>query len=559
MSNARYATIDSVFAMEQIPPFSMPMYRERVPGCVRPWIYVVQAFCFQLSGGVYLGAMNNMIGSEGWMREDVLMCLYATLIGMAIYFPLLFRMKFRFTNRLLLMLSAAVIIACNLLVLLPLPLPVIWLICVICGMAKIQGTFECMSNIQLWMTPKRDFAVFFPILHIILLTSIEGAAFFSAWCAYLSAWSLMHYVTAGTMLFVLLVQWLLCRPFHAMPQIVPLKGIDWMSVILWVALCLQVTYVLNYGDWQDWWNSPCIRLLCGTSLLTLAVCLQRMWFHPQPLFEPAMWSYRYVVPIIVLVSIVEALFSCERVLEMVYYEEVMHYADRIYEGLSLWSLPGIWSGCLFALLWLKVFRWNAYKLMALGLFVFAAYAAGFYFLVDAGLDIGALALPLACRGFAYAVMSITLMWCLHEVMSFQHFFQALSVFNILHMFVGGLIGAALQAHGLNYYVADGLARYAQSLDAVACSRESVRLSVAMPELIERLLAQSVKVLYGWTLYATLFFALLLLLWDIPMVRHNVKRIQTWPRVGAQVLRAFQRGRRLHRLRRMRALGGVWRR
>ena len=36
---------------------------------------------------------------------------------------------------------------------------------------------------------------------------------------------------------------------------------------------------------------------------------------------------------------------------------------------------------------------------------------------------------------------------------------ALSIFNILHMFVGGLVGAALHARGLNYYVADGFARY----------------------------------------------------------------------------------------------------
>lgn len=35
------------------------------------------------------------------------------------------------------------------------------------------------------------------------------------------------------------------------------------------------------------------------------------------------------------------------------------------------------------------------------------------------------------------------------------FFQALSVFNVLHMLLGGLIGAALHALGLKYYVADG--------------------------------------------------------------------------------------------------------
>lgn len=531
--------------------FSMPMFRDFVPEGLRPWIYVLQAFCFQFSGGVYLGSMNNMIGERAWMREDVLMCLYANLIGMAIYFPVLFRMKFHFTNRFLLICSALTIIACNLLVLLPLPKPIIWGLCVVCGMAKIQGTFENMSNIQLWMTPTRDMGVFFPILHIILLTSIEVSAFLAALFAFEHHWMLMHWFVCGLMLFVIFVQTLLTRPFHAMPKIIPLKGIDWFGALLWMVFCLQLTYMLNYGDWLDWWHSPTIRLLCGTSLITLAVCLQRMLYHPQPYYEPAMWTYRHVVPIIVLIGIVEMLFSCEHVLEMVYYEEVMHYADHTYEALNQWSLPGIWAGCLFSVWWLKVRQWNVYKLIAIGLTAFSLYAAGFYFRMDASLNIEALRLPIVCRGFSYSILCIAFMWALHAMLSFRHFFQALSVFNMIHMFVGGSAGAALHAHGLGYYVADGFARYSHALDAVRLSARGVQIGPYMEHFVENILAQSVKILFGWTLYAGIFFALLMLLWDIPMVRHRVKRMQTWPSVGFQVLSRFRRQQRLKKLRQMR--------
>ena len=113
-------------------------------------------------------------------------------------------------------------------------------------------------------------------------------------------------------------------------------------------------------------------------------------------------------------------------------------------------------------------RWNAYKLIAVGLAVFSLYAAGFYFLADSSQGSEALRLPLAFRGFSYAVLSIALMWCLHEIMSFQHFFQALSIFNILHMFVGGLVGAALHARGLNYYVGEGFARYSAGSATCSC-------------------------------------------------------------------------------------------
>lgn len=183
-----------------------------------------------------------------------------------------------------------------------------------------------------------------------------------------------------------------------------------------------------------------------------------MWYHPQPYFEPAMWGYRHVVPVILLVGVVEALFSCEHVLEMVCYEEVMHYADHTYEALNQWSLPGIWAGCLFSLGWLKLKRWNV------------------------------------------------------------------------------------------YYVGDGFARYTHALDAVNVSRDHVDMGPVMEKMVEGLLGQSVKILFGWTLYAGLFFTLLMLLWDIPVVRTRVKHIQTWPRVGVQVLRGFRRQQHRHKLR-----------
>lgn len=78
------------------------MMRSFVPRRLQPWLYVFMAVTFQLSGGLYMGTLSHMMGETTLMREDLQMCLYANLAGMAIYFPLLFRMKFRFTNKTLL-------------------------------------------------------------------------------------------------------------------------------------------------------------------------------------------------------------------------------------------------------------------------------------------------------------------------------------------------------------------------------------------------------------------------------------------------------------------------
>lgn len=83
-------------------PFTMPMFRNFVPRKLQPWLYIFIAVTFQLSGGLYMANLSHMVSETSLMREDLQMCLYCNLAGMAVYFPILFRMKFRFTNKTLL-------------------------------------------------------------------------------------------------------------------------------------------------------------------------------------------------------------------------------------------------------------------------------------------------------------------------------------------------------------------------------------------------------------------------------------------------------------------------
>ena len=520
----------------KLPAFSMPMFRQFVPTWARPWIYIMQAFCFQLGGCVYLGALNEMIGERSMMREDVMMCLYSNLAGMAIYFPVLFRMKFRFTNRSLLIVSAMVLALCNWLFTQVTFLPLLWVLCFVAGMAKIQGTFECMSNIQLWLTHDRNMGVFFPFLHIVLLTSIEAQAWYSALFAHDFFWHASHWFVIGLMMLVVAIQLFLAHPWCPSPERVPIKGIDWLGASLWSLLGLQIAYIFNYGDWLDWWHSPDIRNLTGTALITLGGCLHRMWTKPHPYFEPRMWTYRHLVPILLVMIAVEGLLASEHVLEEIFYEEVMDYEMLTSSTLCLWALPGIWAGCLLSWLWLKHWRFNVYKLIAIGLIGVTIYAGCFHFLVADYINIELMRFPIICRGFGYAVVSISLMWSLHHIMSFEHFFQSLSVFNFMHMYIGGVIGCALYAWGIRYYMADNISRYTAYLDMTAFSSAPFDIGLWMEGFVESMMAVTIKQLYGWVLYICGFFAIGFLLWDIPTVRRKTSSIPFWPYAGLKALR-----------------------
>ena len=118
--------------------------------------------------------------------------------------------------------------------------------------------------------------------------------------------------------------------------------------MLWAALLLQIAYFFDYGEFYDWWNSPVMRRLALSIVFTLIICIWRMKTIRHPYLEPKMWTYRHLIPILILIMLVEAFLATEHVLEEVFYEEVMHYEETVSVQLDWLALVGILSGCMFA-------------------------------------------------------------------------------------------------------------------------------------------------------------------------------------------------------------------
>lgn len=503
----------------------MPMVRSFVPRRLQPWLYVFMATTFLLSGGLYTGTLANMMGETTLMREDLQMCLYANLAGMAIHFPMLFRMKFRFTNKTLLTAAALTILVCNALATCTTFLPLLWALCFVEGIAKIQGTFECMSTIQLWMTPKRDFTVFFPLLHIIILGSMQLSDLLATYLMYYYHWTAMQWFMCGVMLLDLLLVTCCTRHFRIVKKL-PLLGVDWLGGLLWALLLLEVAYFLCYGDYYDWFNSPVMRLMIPLMLLTLWFCIDRMRHIRHPYYEPKMWTYRHLWPILALITLVEVLLASEHVLEKAFCSGVMHYDALVSVQLDWPMLAGVLAGCLLSYWWMHVRRFSYIRLLTVGLAAVALYLLGFYFSISSDMALWQLALPTLCRGMGYAILSATFMVCLEEIMTFQHFFQALSVFNMLHMVAGGVLGAALYTQGLRYYVADNMSRYGHDLNRVMLSRSGLNVPELLDTFTTRIMEISIKQMYGWIAYGCLFLLLLFLLYDAP-IRRQLKRMPSW--------------------------------
>lgn len=510
--------------------FSMPMMKDWVPRRIQPWIYVLTAFCFQFGGGIYLGAQDGIRGATNLMIEDVLYLLYATLAGMAVYFPMLFRMKFRFTNKQLLCGSAIVLAVCNLLTMHCQSMPVLLVLCFIAGMAKLQGTFECMSNIQLWITPRRDFAVFFPVLHIVLLTAIEGSGWLAAWFGHHFTWQMMHVFTVGTMSFVLLTQAVFCRPFCPMPQRLSLKGMDFQGALLISALMLVVSYIVLYGDHFMWFDSLHMRILLGVAIVLSGLVLYRLRNYRYPYVELSLFTRRNVVPILIVTILAELAFGAEHTMEEILYSQVIRLEELTKESQYMWALPGMYLGILLDLYWLKVRKWKVWKLFGIAFISIALYGMLMYFTLDINVNIEQYRLAIFLRGFSYAIMAPTLMWALDEsVPTLEQFFMGLFVFNILHMYLAGATGYGIYTTIFSHFMNDSMVNYGQNLSLTHLDMAHFNFSEYVGQnFMPSMILVAMKQVYGYVVWFALALSAIFLLCDIPAVRTNIRKVPRWP-------------------------------
>ena len=88
----------------------IPYFKEFLPTPVCIGLSLFFAMVFQFNGGVFLPAATQMSSALGCIQEDVTMAAYASFIGMTVIFPILFRLKSRFTTRSIFMTVCPVLI-----------------------------------------------------------------------------------------------------------------------------------------------------------------------------------------------------------------------------------------------------------------------------------------------------------------------------------------------------------------------------------------------------------------------------------------------------------------
>lgn len=480
-------------------PFDIPDVPAFVPRRLKPWLFIFFVLIVQFSGGVYLAAASDMVGTTALMQEDILMAGYASLVGMSINFAVMFRIKFRYSNRVQLLSAGIVLIAANFICANTDSVPVLVGTCFVAGWFRMQATFACNSTIQLWLTPVRDMAVFFCYVYLLVDGVIQLSGVMTVYTAFFSQWEYMQWLMTGLLALMMLMVLVLVKPVKG-PMHIPLLGIDWIGAGLWSVVMLCFTFICVYGNYYDWWAASEIVFAAVLGVACLAINLWRASFLHHPYISFQAMKNRNVIRATVIYVVFYTLLATEHVFEHSYASEILGFDETNMVDLNWYVFAGIIMGCCFTYLTFARRKWRYKTMTAIGFALAAAYLAYFYFLIDYGVEKEMLFLPLFFRGVASVIISIVFLTSI--VQSGLHFFvfpQALTVNGFTGAVMGATLGPALIGEMLRHTMARNASLLGSTLTDFNPDVPGSPLGQLYGIVQRQALVVSMKEIFGWLL------------------------------------------------------------
>ncbi|MDE5552283.1 MAG: hypothetical protein K2I91_03685 [Muribaculaceae bacterium] len=491
--------------------FDIPEVPNFIPRRLKPYLFIFFVLIIQFSGGLYLAAATDMVGTTALMQEDILMAGYASLIGLAINFAVMFRIKFRFSTRTQLLASAIVLISANLICANTTSVPLIVITCFVAGWFRMQATLACNSTIQLWLTPVRDMAIFFCYVYLIVDSVIQLSGISAIYTAFFSHWEYMQWIMVGLLALMMVMVLILVKPVRG-PMFIPLLGIDWIGAVLWAGVMLCFTFICVYGSYFDWWDSIEIRGATFIGIACLCINLWRASFLHHPYISFRAMKNRNVIRATGVYLVFFTLLATEHVFEHSYAANILGFEETNIIDLNWYVFAGIIAGCAFTYFTFALRKWRYKTMTAIGFALAIVYLGYFYFLIDYGVEKEMLFIPLFFRGMATVIISIVYLTSIVQSgLPFQVFPQALTI----NGFTGAVMGATLGPAIIGEFFRHTMVKNASLLGVNVLNTNPDISSTAFGQLYGMVQTQalvvSMKEIYGWLLIAGLASLIAILL------------------------------------------------
>ena len=490
-------------------PFSIPQIRY-IPEPLKPWLLILFIIVFNCTGGVYLAAVSDMVGSTQLLQEDIMMAGYASLVGMALFFAIMFRLKWAVRPKTALGSCISVLIVANLICMHTDSVPVLVGICLVSGFFRMWAIYECNSTIQLWITPKRDMSIWFCYIYLMVNGTIQitgiAALSFSVW----ASWHYMYWFIIGALLTMYLIVIICYKGISIMPRL-PLLGIDWVGMLLWGATAMSVLFVCIYGEHYDWWQSEHIWFATILALVTFGMNWWRSTYLRHPYIGFNIFRFPLVLTCVAIILVMDLLLAPSHIFEHALMEGVLGYDHLNTLTLNWVSIIGVVLGILFTWQTFARRKWTYQRMLVIAFSCFVFYLAYFYFCIDYNLTKEALYLPVIVRSAGYVMVAVMMLTANARLPFPFTFLHGLSFQNMFSAALAGPIGNAIVGRVLKVVMARNSMLLGERMDNVELSTDFTPLSELYGMIQMQSLVESIKEIYGWLLFIAILCLIVLML------------------------------------------------
>lgn len=475
--------------------YTIPEINDKVHLRLKGWILLVFFLVFQFSGGVYMAAGAEMSGALSLLQEDIMMAGYASLVGLCLTFTIMYRLKARFTIKSSLIISASVLIVCNIASLYTSNVPLLVAISFISGIFRMWGTFACNTTLAHWIFPEWDMSKFQSYIQTTVMSFMMLSSLTTVYLCYYIEWEYMHLLMVGVLGILIMFTAILFK-HHRPEKKFPLYGIDWMGAILWGTTVLSIIFVLNYGEHYDWFSSFYIRMGVLVAVSSLALNIWRASFIRHPYVDNNLWGFRNIRITFALLAVVYILMAPSHIFEHIYTTAILHYDELNVISLNWIALAGYAFGGVFALQTLAFRNWRYKTMILIAFILMVSYLLMMYFIVDYNLPKYTLYLPIFLRSFGAILVPMTLLTCIFKTIPFKHFFQALNMTTMVTACCGPLLGVAVVNQLFKAAIKKNELFFSAPLDNVNPHIKNIPITQLYSALKEHTILVSMKEVYG---------------------------------------------------------------
>ena len=383
--------------------YNQGLFRSWVPKLVQLLLIIIFISVIVPLNGVYVGNISYMVGSTGMPSEYFVWANYAGIIGMGAAMPIILRMKFRYKIRdkvTVIFILLAVFSYVNGTTDKPL---LIVANSVIIGFLKMIVMLEFIIPIMFMISKVGDRGKFYSVFYPFSIIVSQVAGYVLTLIAFDYNWQFVHILSAAVCLALALMAWVFMHEKYFGFKM-PLYFIDWVSILLFVAVFMFGAYVFSFGKQQYWIHSPKIIYASLASFGSLILLVLRQYALKRPYLSFKIFRKNNVIHGLIML-LMTGMFLATGSVQNIFAIGILGYDPVVNASLNLLMVPGIVAAGIYMAYWFKQGR-GLKMFIFLGFAAMLAYTVIMYFSMGLQFNFERWILPMFLKGFGMGALFI---------------------------------------------------------------------------------------------------------------------------------------------------------